>query len=134
MERVLMIMMMLSILGSGKNLEKLMSSQMAKEEITNTTKEFLEATGDVYSDYDIEISGNDLIYSYYFVDDFDDEKLGYIKEAFEAEDSWSETIESIKDEIELNSKIRPEKVTFAYYSADGNEIYKITQYKQSIIK
>ena len=51
----------------------------------------------------------------------------YIKEAFEAEDSWSETIESIKDEIEINSKIRPEKVTFVYYSADGNEIYKITQ-------
>ncbi len=48
MERVLMIMMMLSMLGSGKNLEKLMSSQMAKEEITNTTKEFLEVAGDVY--------------------------------------------------------------------------------------
>ncbi len=50
-----------------------------------------------------------------------------IKKALESDDSWAETIENVKDDIEQTSKIRPDTVTFIYFSFDGSEIYKITQ-------
>ena len=32
-----------------------------------------------------------------------------------------------KTEIEKSAKIRPESITFAYYTADGTEIYSVTE-------
>jgi hypothetical protein len=127
MKRILVVMMALTILGMSKNLEKLMSSAMAKKEFEKVKTEFLLDNGEVYSDYKMEISGNELIYSYYFVKEYDREKLDVIKKALESDDSWAETIENVKDDIEQTSKIRPDTVTFIYFSFDGSEIYKITQ-------
>lgn len=47
-------------------------------------------------------------------------------DTLEADDSWSETIITIKDEIEQSCAIRPDSVTFVYYTADGQELFTIT--------
>ena len=44
------------------------------------------------------------------------------------EDStWPDTIGSVKDDIEQASSIRPATITFAYYSSEGGEVFKVTE-------
>ena len=102
-----------------------MSGDVAQNELSSTRSNILLLNGEAYSDYSVEISGNKLTYKYYF-NQYSDEELSYIKEALEADDSWSETIITIKDEIEQSCAIRPDSVTFVYYTADGQELFTIT--------
>ena len=53
--------------------------------------------------------------------------LESVKKVLEADTSWSDTVNSVKDEIEQTSLIRPDTVTFAYYSSDGREIFRVTE-------
>ena len=49
------------------------------------------------------------------------------KKALEDEKNWSDTINSIKDEIEQTSSIRPSSVTFIYYTSDKKELFKVRE-------
>jgi len=116
------------LVGCGaSNLETIMNTSAAKAEIDQVREDLLSQYGEVYSDYSLEVKENDLIYNYYYTADYDADMLASIKEALEADTSWSSTIEGVKDEIEQSSKIRPTSVTFAYYSADGEEVFKVTE-------
>ena len=111
--------------GKPDTLEEVMSGDVAQNELSSTRSNILLLNGEAYSDYSVEISGNKLTYKYYF-NQYSDEELSYIKEALEADDSQSETIITIKDEIEQSCAIRPDSVTFVYYTADGQELFTIT--------
>ena len=116
------------LIGCGTtNLETIMNTSAAKAEIDKVREDLLAQYGEVYSDYSLEVKENDLIYNYYYTADYDADMLASIKEALEADASWSDTIEGVKNEIEQSSKIRPNSVTFAYYSADGEEVFKVTE-------
>ncbi|MBO4808222.1 MAG: DUF4854 domain-containing protein [Lachnospiraceae bacterium] len=116
------------LVGCGvSNLEAVMNSAAGKAEVEKVRTELLEQFGDVYSDYALECTENDLVYKYYYTADYDAEMLAQIKEALAADTSWSSTIAGVKDEIEKSSKIRPTSVTFAYYSASGEEVFSVTE-------
>ena len=116
------------LVGCGvTNLEAVMNSSAGKAEVEKVRTELLEQFGDVYSDYALECTENDLVYKYYYTADYDADMLAQIKEALAADTSWSSTIAGVKDEIEASSKIRPTSVTFAYYSADGEEVFSVTE-------
>jgi len=122
------VLMCVCLIGCGTStLEAIMNTDAAKQEIETVKDQLLEQYGDVYSDYNMEVTENDLVYNYYYTADYDAETLEQVKEALAADTTWSDTIASVKDEIESTSKIRPTSVTFAYYSADGEEVFKVTE-------
>ncbi|MBR3635315.1 MAG: hypothetical protein IKN47_03885 [Lachnospiraceae bacterium] len=104
-----------------------MTTENAVKEVADVRDKLLSEQGDVYSDYEVVVSGNDIIYKYYYISDYSDEMLESVKEALETDSTWSDTVKGIKDEIEQTSLIRPDTVTFAYYSFDGREIFKVTE-------
>ena len=118
---------MLTSCGSKKTLESVMTTESAVKEVADVRDKLLSEQGDVYSDYEVVVSGNDIIYKYYYISDYSDEMLEIVKEALETDSTWSDTVKGIKDEIEQTSLIRPDTVTFAYYSFDGREIFKVTE-------
>lgn len=124
---VVLACMMLVGCGSLVTLETILNTDSAKQELEGTREQVLSQFEGVYSDYSFAVEGNNLTYNYYYSEDFDDEALDQVKEALEATE-WSDTINSVKDEIEASAKIRPETVTFAYFNADGSrEVFKVTE-------
>ena len=113
--------------GSQKTLESVMSTDSALTKIDDVRIRLLNEHGDVYCDYKVKVSGNDIVYEYYYIPDYTDEMLDSVKNVLETDTTWSETVNSVKDEIEQTSLIRPDSVTFAYYSSDGREIFKVTE-------
>ena len=104
-----------------------MSTDSAQKEIKDVRSKLLTEHGDVYGDYEVKVSQNDIVYEYYYIPDYTDEMLESVKKVLEADTSWSDTVNSVKDEIEQTSLIRPDTVTFAYYSSDGREIFRVTE-------
>lgn len=112
--------------GKEDTLEKLMSSDSARDKISGVRESILSQNSDIYSDYSMTVSGNDITYNYYYLPEFSDETLDKIQDSLKETD-WSSTINSVKDEIEQTSSIRPASVTFAYYSADKKELFSIKE-------
>lgn len=122
----LMACLMLVACGAPSSLEEILTSDAAVAETEKAKEDLLSQYSDTYSDYAMEVSGNNLTYKYYYVEELS-ASADDLKAALEAESSWSDLITQTKDEIEKTSKIRPESVTFAYYTADGTEIFSITE-------
>lgn len=109
-------------------LETIMTVGDAKTELENQREEFMAQFGDVYCDYDMIVTNNDIVYKYFYVADFTDEDLDQIGAALAEDTSWSDTINTVKDDIESSAKIRPDSITFAYYNSDGSkEVFSITE-------
>jgi hypothetical protein len=104
-----------------------MSTESAKDKAQEVKNSILSQNRDIYSDYSMEISSNDVVYKYFYKADFSDEDIQKIKKALEDEKNWSDTINSIKDEIEQTSSIRPSSVTFIYYTSDKKELFKVRE-------
>ena len=118
------------LVGCGTaNLEKIMNSAEGQKMIADQKDQIVNgsAFGGVYSDFDIETVENALTYKYYYSADFDADQIESIKAELPDSADWSTTIAGVKDEIENSSKIRPTSVTFAYYTADGEEIFTVTE-------
>ena len=124
---VLLACIFITACGSHKTLESVMSTDSAQKEIEDVRSKLLTEYGDVYGDYEVKVSQNDIVYEYYYIPDYTDEMLESVKKVLEADTSWSDTVNSVKDEIEQTSLIRPDTVTFAYYSSDGREIFRVTE-------
>ena len=124
---VFLFCMLICACGAPKTLEALMSSEEAKAQVQAVKDSILSQNCEIYGDYDMEISSNDVVYKYYYLDDLSDENIEKIKKALEDETTWSDSIKDIKDEIEQTSSIRPSSVTFIYYTSDGKELFKVKE-------
>ncbi|SDA38219.1 hypothetical protein SAMN02910275_00077 [Butyrivibrio sp. INlla18] len=122
----LMACLMLVACGAPSSLEEILTSDAAVAETEKAKEDLLSQYSDTYSDYAMEVTGNNLTYKYYYVEELS-ASADDLKAALEAESSWSDLINQTKDEIEKTAKIRPETVTFAYYTADGTEIFSVTE-------
>ena len=118
---------LISACGAHKTLESLMSTESAKDKAQEVKNSILSQNSEIYGDYSMEVSSNDVVYKYFYRADFSDEDIQKIKKALEDEKNWSDTINSIKDEIEQTSSIRPSSVTFIYYTSDKKELFKVRE-------
>ena len=118
---------LISACGAPKTLETLMSTESAGDKALEVKNSILSQNCEIYSDYAMEISSNDVVYKYFYTADFSDEDIEKIKKALEDETNWPDTITNIKDEIEQTSSIRPSSVTFIYYTSDKKELFKVRE-------
>ena len=121
----LMACLMLVACGTPSSLEEILTSEAAVAETEKAKEDLLAQYSDTYSDYAMEVSGNNLTYKYYYVAEYSDSAED-LKAALEGTD-WADLINQTKDSIEKETKIRPETVTFAYYTAEGTEIFSVTE-------
>ena len=70
-----------------------------------------------YKDVKIAVKENDVTYSYYYKMSMDDSQIAAVKSQLESSDYKSQ-IESLKNNFEKNSGIRPNTITYSYYTAD----------------
>jgi len=114
---------------SPKTLEGLMNQSDNKKMLDQQVEDLLNsASGKQFKDIKWEAKNNDLTYSYYFAQDFTDEQVEQIKANMENQaDTLKTTINSVKDQLEKATGIRPDSITYAYFDNAGNEIVKITQ-------
>ena len=121
----LMACLMLVACGTPSSLEEILTTEAAMQETEKVKEQLVTEYDGVYSDYKMEVTGNNIVYKYYYSEEYS-EYAEDLKAAL-AEEDWSATIENSKAEIEKSAKIRPESITFAYYTADGTEIYSVTE-------
>ncbi len=110
-----------------RTIESIMSSKAAQTQLDQVKEQIMSTYADYYSDYDIEFSGNDIVYKYYYSSEFDEDTLSMVTATLESDDSWSSTIASTKDEMAKSTGITPDSITFVYYDANGNELFKVTE-------
>lgn len=123
-----LVIAVVSLTACGsRTIESIMSSKAAQTQLQETKDQIMAAYSDYYSDYDIEFSGNDIIYKYYYSSEFDEDTLSMVTATLESDDSWSSTIASTKEEMAKSTGITPDSITFAYYDANGNELFKVTE-------
>ena len=123
-----LVIAVVSLTACGsRTIESSMSSKAAQTQLQETKDQIMAAYSDYYSDYDIEFSGNNIIYKYYYSSEFDEDTLSMVTATLESDDSWSSTIASTKEEMAKSTGITPDSITFAYYDANGNELFKVTE-------
>ncbi len=69
----------------------------------------------VFSDVKVEVEGNNITYEYYIKVDWDSMQMTAFKTAVQNSDLKDE-IAKLKDQFEKQSGIRPEKITYKYYT------------------
>ena len=109
----------------GKTLEERLSSSDIKrlnDEVYNT---YVKGS-DIYKDATVEIEGNNITYKVYFKIFMDDLQLIAFKSNIRNAGIESE-IEKVKNDIQKKSGIRPEKISFIFYTSDNREIVTIAQ-------
>jgi len=123
---VALALVSLSACGA-RTIESIMSTKAAQTQLEATKEQVMAAYSEYYSDYDIEFSENDIIYKYYYSSSFDEDTLSMVAATLESDDSWSSTIASTKSEMAKTTGITPTSITFVYYDANGNELFKVTE-------
>jgi len=121
------LVLSLTACGAPKTLETLMTAEAIQTETENVKKELLSSYGDVYSDYAMEVKENSIIYKYYYTADYTGEMVEALKASLKDSVDWSSSVNDVKNEIESSAKIRPESISFIYYTADGEEIFNYTE-------
>ena len=123
---VALALVSLSACGA-RTIESIMSTKAAQTQLEATKEQVMAAYSEYYSDYDIEFSEKDIIYKYYYSSSFDEDTLSMVAATLESDDSWSSTIASTKSEMAKTTGITPTSITFVYYDANGNELFKVTE-------
>jgi hypothetical protein len=123
---VALALVSLSACGA-RTIESIMSTKAAQTQLETAKEQIMSAYSDYYSDYDIEFSGNDIVYKYYYSSEFDEDTLSMVAATLESDDSWSSTIASTKSEMAKTTGITPTSITYVYYDANGNELFKVTE-------
>ncbi len=112
--------------GKVLTLETVFNSAAGQKQIEETKASMMESFAGYYSDFDMYAEGNNLIYKYYFAPEMD-EMADTLKETLPTSADWESEIEKVKDDVESSSKIRPESITYAYYTSEGEEIFSVTK-------
>lgn len=123
---VALALVSLSACGA-RTIESIMSTKAAQTQLEAAKEQIMSSYSDYYSDYDIEFSGNDIVYKYYYSSEFDEDTLSMVAATLESDDSWSSTIASTKSEMAKTTGITPTSITYVYYDANGNELFKVTE-------
>ena len=126
--KVLALVMVCVCLAScgAVTLESMFNSKAGQQQIESMKSSVMNGFEDVYKDFEVKAEGNDLIYNYYFTEDYDAMK-DQLKSSLPDSMNWENEISKLKDEIEKSSKIRPESVTYAYFTSTGEEIFSVTK-------
>ena len=113
--------------SNAKTLEDYFNLPGVKSSIVDETKKQLTDQGydGYYSDFDIYIIGNDMIYKYYYGSLITKDMKATLVSSFEGMD-WDSTLDSNKDMMEASCGIRPNTISFEYYFEDGELIYSYT--------
>lgn len=112
---------------NATTLEDYFSLPGVKSTIVDETKKQLtdQGYGGYYSDFDIDIIENDMIYKYYYGSIVTKDMKDTLVASFEGMD-WDSTLDSNKDMMEASCGIRPNTISFEYYFEDGELIYSYT--------
>ncbi|MBR5355937.1 MAG: hypothetical protein IK121_03345 [Lachnospiraceae bacterium] len=121
------LVLSLTACGAPKTLEGLMTADVIQKETENVKQELLTSYGDVYSDYAMEVKENSIVYKYYYTADYTGDMVEALKTSLKDSVDWSANVNNVKDEIEKASKIRPDSISFIYYTADGEEVFNYTE-------
>ncbi len=126
--KVLALVMVCVCLAScgAVTLESMFNSKAGQQQIESMKSSVMNGFEDVYKDFEVKAEGNNLIYNYYFTSDYDAMK-DQLKSSLPDSMNWENEISKLKDEIEKTSKIRPESVTYAYFTSTGEEIFSVTK-------
>lgn len=79
-----------------------------------------------YKDVKLEIEGNHVTYKYYYKMDLDDDQIDQVKESLESS-GLQEQIDGLKDDFKKDCGIRPDKLSFSYYTNDDKLIVTIEE-------
>ncbi len=126
--KVLALVMVCVCLAScgAVTLESMFNSKAGQQQIESMKSSVMNGFEDVYKDFEVKAEGNNLIYNYYFTSDYGAMK-DQLKSSLPDSMNWENEISKLKDEIEKTSKIRPESVTYAYFTSTGEEIFSVTK-------
>ena len=111
---------------SKQNGSRTLEDLLSPEELQKQAKQMMEDDSfkNIYKDARIEVVGNTITYKYYYKDYYNESQLESIRESI-AESGLKEQIESLKDNLEQSLGIRPEKISFIYYTVDDEEITRV---------
>ncbi|HBZ77516.1 MAG TPA: hypothetical protein DEO39_02265 [Clostridiales bacterium] len=76
-------------------------------------------------DLTIEVEGNELIYTYYFNQEFDDATAQLMQKSIDT-DANKKMIENLKGSIEAQYNVSDITITYIYCDKNGKEIAKIS--------
>ncbi|MBR2992250.1 MAG: hypothetical protein IKF31_02990 [Clostridiales bacterium] len=79
-----------------------------------------------YKDVKLEIEGNHVTYKYYYKMDLDADQIDSVKESLENSGLQSQ-IDGLKDDFKKDCGIRPDKLSFSYYTNDDQLIVTIEE-------
>ena len=79
-----------------------------------------------YRDIKIEIEENHVTYKYYYKMDLDDDQIDAVKDSLE-NSGLQDQIDGLKDTFKKDCGIRPDKLSFSYYTNDEKLIATIEE-------
>ena len=79
-----------------------------------------------YRDIKIEIEENHVTYKYYYKMDLDDDQIDAVKDSLE-NSGLQDQIDGLKDTFKKDCGIRPDKLSFSYYTNDETLIATIEE-------
>ena len=79
-----------------------------------------------FKDIKIEIEENHVTYKYYFKMDLDEDQIATLKDTLE-NSGLQEQIDGLKDTFKKDCGIRPDKLSFSYYTNDDQLIATIEE-------
>lgn len=119
---LLVVAMSFSLMACGADtLESVFNNSAVKKQMQQEIDSVKGMFDGVYSDISINVEGNNIIYKYVFDESFDT-SLVQVDEA-----GLKNAVDSIKDGIEKELKIRPETVKYIYYDANGNVVSEVSK-------
>ena len=110
--------------NSGKTLEEAISPDELKMMNDQAQKQYVQNDSSM-KDLTIEVEGNELIYTYYFNQEFDDATAQLMQKSIDT-DANKKMIENLKGSIEAQYNVSDITITYVYCDKNGKEIAKIS--------
>ncbi|MBO4449328.1 MAG: zinc-ribbon domain-containing protein [Clostridiales bacterium] len=101
---------------NGKTLEEAIDPEELQKTIDNMKES--DTFKNTYKDATIVVSGNTITYKYYYKMTMTDDEMAQVKENIDNSGLGGQ-IDGMKNSFELAYGVRPEKIAFEYYTADG---------------
>lgn len=101
-------------------LQDLADNYGLQDQVMSEIEAVKEQLSSIYSDIDVQFVNNKVIYSYVYAKGFDT-SLVQVTEA-----DGIQLCETVKDQIESQSGIRPEEIEYTYYNSDGSIFFTIS--------
>ena len=110
--------------NSGRTLEDAISPDELKMMNDQAQKTYVQNDSSM-KDLKIEVKGNELIYTYYFNQEFDDATAQQMQKAIDT-DANKQMIKNLKGSIEAQYNVSGITITYVYCDKNGKEVAKIS--------